>query len=114
MHSFYKNNFLEHETRFCSKFKNKLNTMPSLGSKINQKQAIGSKISQKQAKIQIKETKLNFVPIQNDRILVIFFCLQAKLQLFQEAVVRKKLAFFKLNDCQKILRCCQAGKKSLL
>ena len=32
----------------------------------------------------IKETKLNFVLIQNDKILVIFVCLQAKLQLFQE------------------------------
>ena len=34
--------------------------------------------------MQIKETKLNFVLIQNDKILVIFVCLQAKLQLFQE------------------------------
>ena len=34
-------------------------------------------------KIQIK-VKLNFVLIQNSKILVIFFCLQAKLQLFQE------------------------------
>ena len=37
----------------------------------------------KRKKIQIKETKLNFVLIQNDKNLVIFICLQAKLQLFQ-------------------------------
>ena len=35
-------------------------------------------------KIQIKEKKLNFALIQNGKISVIFFCLQAKVQLFQE------------------------------
>ena len=32
-------------------------------------------------KIQIKEKKLNFVLIESGKILVILFCLQAKLQL---------------------------------
>ena len=35
-------------------------------------------------KIQLKEKKLNFVLIRNGKILLIFFCLQAKLQLFQD------------------------------
>ena len=42
--------------------------------------------------IQIKETKLNFALIQYGKISVIFFCLQAKLQLFQK--YRALLKFF--------------------
>ena len=38
----------------------------------------------KRKKIQIKENKLNFVLTQNGKMLVVFFCLQAKLQLFQD------------------------------
>ena len=29
MHSYYKNDFLKHEAHFCSKFQNKLKTMPA-------------------------------------------------------------------------------------
>ena len=88
-------------------------------------------------KTQIKETKLNFVLIQNGKILLIFSSLQAKLLLFQEyralfvterylffslieryliffAVVRKKLAFFKLNGCSNNFTMQQSRKKSLL
>ena len=74
-------------------------------------------------KIQIKEKKLNFVLIYNGKILVIFICLQAKLQLFQEyralfeiffAVVRKKLVLFKLNDCSKNCTMQQSRKKAFI
>ena len=58
------------------------------------------KSKQKNKKIPVKEKKLGCALIQNGKILVIFICLQAKSQLFQEyralfenflAVVRKKL-----------------------
>ena len=79
----------------------------------------------KRKKIQIKENKLNFVLIQNGKMLVVFFCLQAKLQLFQDyralfeifflAVVQKKLVFFKLTAAKKTLPCFKSiGKKPLL
>ena len=77
----------------------------------------------KRQKIQIKEKKLNFVLIQSGKILVIFICLQAKLQLFQEcralfeiffAVVRKKLVFWKLNDCSKNFTMQQSRKKAFI
>ena len=76
----------------------------------------------KRKKIQIKK-KLNFVLIQNVKIVVIFICLQAKLQRFQKyrapfevffAVVRKKLVFFKLNDSQKNFTILQSRKKALI
>ena len=31
--SYYKNDFLKHKAHFCSKFKNKLKTMPALAAK---------------------------------------------------------------------------------
>ena len=70
-HSFYKNDFLKHEAHLCSKFKNKLKTLPASAAKQTKKKKFK----------QIKETK--FVLIQNDKISVIFLCLQAKLQLFK-------------------------------
>ena len=60
---------------FAQNLRKKIKNNSSLGSKINQKQT---------KKIHLKEKKLNFVLIQNGKILVIFLCLQAKLQLFQE------------------------------
>ena len=50
--------------------------MPASAAKINQKQA--KKYSSNQLK------KLNFALTQNDKILAIFLCLPAKLQLFQD------------------------------
>ena len=35
---FYKNNFEEHETDFCSKFENELRTTPASATKIRQEQ----------------------------------------------------------------------------
>ena len=108
------------------KIQEQIKSNASLGSKINQKQT---------KKIQIKEKKLNFVLIQNGKVLVIFFCLQAKLQLFQEyrallekffffrqkverlpkklydaANARKKPLFTLANRALKIKHCCKHGR----
>ena len=59
-----------------------------------------------------KEKKLNCVLIQNGKIVVIFFCLQAKFQLFQEIKVLfenffgsclKKACFFQVEQLPKKL-----------
>ena len=77
----------------------------------------------KRKKSQIKEKKLNFVLIQNVKIVVIFICLQAKLQRFQKyralfevffsQSFEKSLFFFKLNDSQKNFTMLQSRKKAL-
>ena len=81
-------------------------------------------MNQKQTKkTHIKEKKLNFVLIQNDKILEIFFCcLQAKLQLLQEYKAlfeklffsrrSKKACFFQIERLPK--KFCKSRKKPLL
>ena len=85
------------------------------------------KANEKKQKIQVKQKillekkKLNFILIQNGKILVLCFCLQSKLQLFQEyralfenffgQSFKKTLLFSSPTTAKNFLQCCKAGKK---
>ena len=74
---------------------------------------LGSKINKRKRKqIQRKEKKLKFVLIQNVKILKMFVCLPAKLQLFQEYRALIKIFFHSRSKKACVFQVERLPKKS--